>query len=211
MDESELHDYYNVSPFQKKQSKKERPKFEARSMFKAGDSGETDLVEGEVVVTLEKTGTGWWLVQSRSGVGWVPSHFLKPLNRDPNAVQEKYTSEQEISIEMITPQVPSHKKEKVKAKGHIANRYLQGSTSEPEPGVTSYEEQEQASPKRTKPGVPPKPTTSPKPTEPTSSKPVKPIPARKPDISSRKPAPETGDTSQTSPKSVKNLRAFFNK
>ena len=36
-----------------------------------------DLIADELVVVMEKTGTGWWYVQARSGIGWAPNHFLK--------------------------------------------------------------------------------------------------------------------------------------
>ena len=44
---------------------------------RACEDTEVDLIADELVVVLEKTGTGWWYVQAKSGTGWAPNHFLK--------------------------------------------------------------------------------------------------------------------------------------
>ena len=47
------------------------------SVIRACEDTEVDLIAEELVVVLEKTGTGWWYVQANSGTGWAPNHFLK--------------------------------------------------------------------------------------------------------------------------------------
>ena len=47
------------------------------SIIRACEDTEVDLIAEELVVVLEKTGTGWWYVQAKSGTGWAPNHFLK--------------------------------------------------------------------------------------------------------------------------------------
>ena len=47
------------------------------SVIRACEDTEVDLIAEELVVVLEKTGTGWWYVQAKSGTGWAPNHFLK--------------------------------------------------------------------------------------------------------------------------------------
>ena len=128
MDASERNEYYNVSPFNRKESTKGRPQYESRSAFKGGDSGETDLTEGEIVSVLEKTGTGWWLVQSATGVGWVPSHFLKLPKDNPvgRTVEDLPGDEfEQTAPQKYTPHLPPGKRESMKMEGHIAFRYMQ--------------------------------------------------------------------------------------
>ena len=47
------------------------------SIIRACEDTEVNLIAEELVVVLEKTGTGWWYVQAKSGTGWAPNHFLK--------------------------------------------------------------------------------------------------------------------------------------
>ena len=53
-----------------------KPVYIARSFYQAAEPTETCLEDGESVVVQEKNGTGWWCVSSKSGEGWVPSHYL---------------------------------------------------------------------------------------------------------------------------------------
>ena len=43
----------------------------------ACDDTEINLLCNEMVIVLEKGGSGWWYVQAKAGKGWAPSHYLK--------------------------------------------------------------------------------------------------------------------------------------
>ena len=110
-----------------------RAMYQARSTFAAADAGETDLVDDEIVPVLERTGTGWWLVHSLAGVGWVPSHFLRsaPAGATVPDIQEKSPEADEIyavdgsyGADLFAPKMPQHEREKSKESGHVANRFL---------------------------------------------------------------------------------------
>ena len=77
-----------------------KPVYMARTNFTGGEDNEVDLEFGELVVVLEKAGRGWWKVQSKSGVGWVPSHFLR--NTAEVFSSNKETQEEEPANTALT-------------------------------------------------------------------------------------------------------------
>ena len=101
------------------------PLFQAWSSFGAGDAGETDLREGEIVHVLDVTGTGWWQVRSEAGIGWVPDHFLRPAPPDDSAANQGVgVVYYGVGKDFLNPKVPQHRKEQPKPGGHVANRFL---------------------------------------------------------------------------------------
>lgn len=56
---------------------KENMLYVARQAFAAAETTETDMDDGELVIVLNKTGTGWWYIEASCGKGYVPSNFLR--------------------------------------------------------------------------------------------------------------------------------------